>query len=168
MFDEKYSQTWPWSRFRVAFATILTLLCCNEIGWHDLQTRQVSGKFADCAVQFAHWPDSQIGRKRYTVIHTSSLWTPEYSAVPNLYSWRSGCELRHATCRYPRRRLPLQLHGLSLLLLLFIVYIRQSQHTEVCFLGALNDYEDAWGMLAENRRSEWEGEASSTLWWLYS
>ena len=28
---------------------------CNEIGWHDLQIRQVSGKLADCAVQFANW-----------------------------------------------------------------------------------------------------------------
>ena len=44
---------------------------CNEIGWHDLQIRQVSGKLADCAVQFANWvaslpianwPDWQFGR----------------------------------------------------------------------------------------------------------
>ena len=55
-----------------------------------------------------------------------------------------------------------------ILLYLFIIYIRQSQQTEVFLLGALNDYEDAWGMLAENGRSEWEGEASSTLWYLYS
>ena len=43
---------------------------------------------------------------------------------------------------------------LLLLLLLFIIYIRQSQQTEVFLLGALNDYEDARGKLAENRRSE--------------
>ena len=34
------------------------VMLCNEIGWYDLQIRQVSGKFADCAVQFANW---QIG-----------------------------------------------------------------------------------------------------------
>ena len=38
---------------------------CNEIGWHNLQFRQVSGKLADCAVQFANWPDWQIGRNIY-------------------------------------------------------------------------------------------------------
>ena len=35
-----------------------------------------------------------------------------------------------------------------------IIYIGQSQQTEVFLLGALNDYEDARGKLAENRRSE--------------
>ena len=34
---------------------------------------------------------------------------------------------------------------LLLIILLFIIYIRQSQQTEVFLLGALNDYEDAWG-----------------------
>ena len=29
----------------------------SEIGWHDLQIRQVSGNFADCAMKFANWPD---------------------------------------------------------------------------------------------------------------
>ena len=54
------------------------------------------------------------------------------------------------------------------IIIIIIIYIRQSQQTEVFLLGALNDYEDARGKLAENRRGEWEGEASSTLWWLYS
>ena len=38
---------------------------CDEIGWHNLQIRQVSRKLADCAVQFANWPDWQIGRDMY-------------------------------------------------------------------------------------------------------
>ena len=38
-------------------------MLCNEISWHDVQIRQVSGKFADCAVRFANWPDWQTGRK---------------------------------------------------------------------------------------------------------
>ena len=54
----------------------INLLCfCNEIGWHDLQFRQVSGKIADCAEQFANWQanlqiglvnlqNGQIGRNR--------------------------------------------------------------------------------------------------------
>ena len=37
---------------------IIFVMLCNKIGWHNLQVRQVSGKFADCAVQFANW---QIG-----------------------------------------------------------------------------------------------------------
>ena len=38
-------------------------MLCNEIGWHDLQIRQVSGKFTDCAVQFANWlANLPIGR----------------------------------------------------------------------------------------------------------
>ena len=39
-------------------------------------------------------------------------------------------------------------------IIIIIIYIRQSQQTEVFLLGALNDYEDARGKLAENRRSE--------------
>ena len=42
----------------------------------------------------------------------------------------------------------------SFRLLFIIIYIRQSQQTEVFLLGALNDYEDARGKLGENRRSE--------------
>ena len=49
------------------------VMFCNEISWHDLLIRQASGKFADCAAQFANWlanlpigklawPDWQIGR----------------------------------------------------------------------------------------------------------
>ena len=47
-------------------------MLCSEIGWHDLQIRQVSGKFADCAAQFANWPDWQIGRNKYTYTHFRS------------------------------------------------------------------------------------------------
>ena len=43
----------------------LFVLFCNEIGWHDLHIRQVSGKLADYAVQFANW---QIGRLDGTYI----------------------------------------------------------------------------------------------------
>ena len=46
---------------------------CNEIGWHDLQIRQVSGKLADCAVQFANWPDWQIGRNIYTAVDSKNV-----------------------------------------------------------------------------------------------
>ena len=39
---------------------------CNEISWHDMLVRQVSGNFADCAVRFANWlanlPIGKIGR----------------------------------------------------------------------------------------------------------
>ena len=79
IFDEIYSQTWPWSRFRIAFTTSLYLLCyvmkldgmickldrflenlqivqCNlQIGWPIYQ-------LADWPGQFANWPDWQIGR----------------------------------------------------------------------------------------------------------
>ena len=42
---------------------IINLLFCNVIYWHDLQVRQVSGKFADCAVQVANWlANLPIGR----------------------------------------------------------------------------------------------------------
>ena len=41
-----------------------------------------------------------------------------------------------------------------IIIIIIIIYIRQSQQTEVFLLGALNDYEDARGKLAENRRSE--------------
>ena len=56
------------------------VMFCNEISWHDLLIRQASGKFADCAAQFANWlanhwpgqfanwPDWQIGRNTYTVL----------------------------------------------------------------------------------------------------
>ena len=33
----------------------LFVMICNETGWPDLQIRQVSGKLADCAAQFANW-----------------------------------------------------------------------------------------------------------------
>ena len=46
---------------------IILVMLCNETGWHDLQIRQVSGNFADCAVQFANWPDWQIGRNTYMI-----------------------------------------------------------------------------------------------------
>ena len=42
---------------------IIFVMLCNETGWHDLQIRQVSGNFADCAVQFANWlANLAIGR----------------------------------------------------------------------------------------------------------
>ena len=41
---------------------IIFVMLCNEIGWHNLQIRQVSGKFADYAVQFANWQIGQSGR----------------------------------------------------------------------------------------------------------
>ena len=38
-------------------------MLCDEIGWYDLHIRQVSGKFADCAAQFANWlANLPIGR----------------------------------------------------------------------------------------------------------
>ena len=55
------------------FHYIIILMLCNEIGWHDLQIRQVSGKFADCAVQFANWPDRRIGRNRYIRPNTHNV-----------------------------------------------------------------------------------------------
>ena len=55
----------------------------NEIGWHDLQIRQVSGKFADCAVQFANWPDWQIGLNS-ALVRTpgNTMWIPCTRASP--------------------------------------------------------------------------------------
>ena len=39
--------------------------------------RQVCGKFADCAVQFANWPDWQNGRTRYTYRSQSEDMVPK-------------------------------------------------------------------------------------------
>ena len=57
------------------FYSVINLLCfCNEMGLHDLQIKQVSGKLADCAVQFANWLANlqidQIDRLDGTYTHT--------------------------------------------------------------------------------------------------
>ena len=44
------------------YIIIIFVMLCNEVGRHDLQIRQISGKFADRAVQLADW---QIGRSIY-------------------------------------------------------------------------------------------------------
>ena len=46
---------------------------CNEIGRQDFQNRQISGKLADCAVQFANWPDWQIGQNINIYIYISKM-----------------------------------------------------------------------------------------------
>ena len=83
---------------------------CNEIGWYDLQIRQVSGKLADCAVQFANWLDNlpigrlanlqigHIGRLGgiYTCINV--LLTKHLGNTIHYYTARDH---RHATCQSP-------------------------------------------------------------------
>ena len=60
------------------YCIIIFVMLCNEIGWHDLQIRQVSGKFADCAVQFANWlANLPIGRLARPICELAKLadWT---------------------------------------------------------------------------------------------
>ena len=54
------------------------VMLCNETGWHDLQIRQVSGNFADCAVRFANWlANLPIGRLALPICELAKLadWT---------------------------------------------------------------------------------------------
>ena len=54
---------------------------CNEIGWHDLQLRQVSSKLADYAAQFANWlANLTIGRLAWPICKLARLadWTEHY------------------------------------------------------------------------------------------
>ena len=66
---------------------IIFVMLCNEIGWHNLQIRQASGKFADCAVQFANWlANLLIGRLAWPICKLARLadWTEHiYSDVPS-------------------------------------------------------------------------------------
>ena len=57
---------------------IIFVMLCNETGWHDLQIRQVSGKFAVCAMQFANWlANLAIGRLAWPICKLAGLadWT---------------------------------------------------------------------------------------------
>ena len=64
---------------------------CNEIGCHDLQIRQVSGKLADSAVQLANWPDWQIARnidmRSVLTVVLMYVKIPACHAMGNKYSF---------------------------------------------------------------------------------
>ena len=68
---------------------IIFVMLCNEIGWHNLQIRQVSGNFADRAVQFANWlTNVPFGRLADWTEHERVLQT--VSTAPTYRSSRTG------------------------------------------------------------------------------
>ena len=69
---------------------------CNEISWHDLLIRQASGKFADCAAQFANWlANLPIGRSADWTEHTGifqgnmrlNMWKYDFQSLARWVHW---------------------------------------------------------------------------------
>ena len=61
------------------------VMLCDEIGWHDSQNRQVSGKFADYAVEFANWlANLAVGRldRTYTL---TGVWIDPTNPLPLIW-----------------------------------------------------------------------------------